>query len=583
MQVSHSRVECFNQCPRKYQLRYLDGLTTIPDDAADNALYLGTALHTGLEVGVEEAIQQYYSNYPIITDDHINEAIKLEAMIPKAQRMIPEGQHEVLIDDPDFKGFIDLLVPVEPKKVWHGNGEINRDGDECGYYTFEKSGQFDLYDFKYSNNKQNYLDSDQLHLYKYFFEKNNPMCYIRNMYFLMVPKSKCKKIKGEDLQSYRQRLLLDLKTLTPELVPIQYDSNKVIRFLLQTKGMLEADTYKQRKGFMCRYCEFQAYCEKGEDFMLLPENKRRTIESTTKKVVWIYGSPFSGKTTFANHFPDPLMLNTDGNIKFVDAPFIPIKDEVKKNGRMTERKMAWETFKEVISELELKENSFKTIVVDLLEDVYEYCRRYICNERGWDHESDDSFKAYDIVRTEFLTTLKRLMNLDYENIVLISHLDTGKDITKKGGDKITKIAPNLTEKIANKVAGMVDIVARCIADDNKYSLSFKRNEVIFGGGRLKFKADEIPLDYDAFCDLYAEANANLAPVKEQKTEATNAVSSGEKVPSEGTNGEENVSSEEAAQETENPAENDTQNVSENNRENVDNNDAPVRRRKRRTE
>ena len=317
--------------------------------------------------------------------------------------------------------------------------------------------------------------------------------------------------------------------------------------------------------------------------MLLPENKRRNIESTTKKVVWIYGSPFSGKTTFANHFPDPIMLNTDGNIKFVDAPFISIKDEVKKNGRMIERKMAWDTFKEVISELELKENTFKTIVVDLLEDVYEYCRRYICNERGWDHESDDSFKAYDIVRTEFLTTLKRLMNLDYENIVLISHIDTGKDITKKGGDKITKIAPNLNEKIANKVAGMVDIVARCIAEDKNYTLSFKTNEVIFGGGRLKFKAAEIPLNYEAFCDLYAEANANLTPVKEQTAEITEAVSHTAKVPCEDTNEEENVSSEETAQETENPAENDTLNVSDNDTQNVDNNDAPVRRRKRRTE
>ena len=399
----------------------------------------------------------------------------------------------------------------------------------------------------------------------------------------MVPKSKCKKIKGEDLQSYRKRLLLDLQTLNPELVPIQYDSNMVIRFLLETKSMLEADTYKQRKGFLCKYCEFQVYCEKGEDYMLLPENKRRNIESTTKKVVWIYGSPFSGKTTFANHFPDPIMLNTDGNIKFVDAPFISIKDEVKKNGRMVERKMAWNTFKEVISELELKENTFKTIVVDLLEDVYEYCRRAVCNERGWDHESDDSFKAYDIVRTEFLSTLKRLMNLDYENIVLISHLDTGKDITKKGGDKITKIAPNLNEKISNKVAGMVDIVARCIADDKNYTLSFKTNEVIFGGGRLKFKAAEIPLNYKAFCDLYAEANAHLTPVKEQTAEVTEAVSYTAKVPCEDTNEEENVSLEETTQESENPAENDTPNVSDNDTQNVDNNDAPVRRRKRRTE
>ena len=552
MQVSHSRVECFNSCPYKYKLRYLDHLKTIPDDEPDNALYLGTALHTGLEVGVEEAIEQYYSNYPVITDDHINEAIKLEVMISKAKRMLPEGKHEVLIEDPDFKGFIDLLVPVD-----------------------EEHGVYDLYDFKYSNNKQNYLNSDQLHLYKYFFEKNNPLCTIRNMYFLMVPKSKCKKIKGEDLQSYRQRLQLDLKTLTPELVPIQYDPNKVIRFLLETKSMLEADTYKQRTGFMCRYCEFQAYCQKGVDYMLLPENKRRNLNATTKKVVWIYGSPFSGKTTFANHFPDPIMLNTDGNIKFVDAPFIAIKDEVKKNGRMTERKMAWETFKEVVAELELKENTFKTIVVDLLEDVYEHCRRFVCNERGWDHESDDSFKAYDIVRTEFLSTLKRLMNLDYENIVLISHLDTGKDITKKGGDKVTKIAPNINEKIANKVAGMVDIVARCIADDNNYVLSFKRNEVIFGGGRLKFKAAEIPLDYKAFCDLYAEANANVTPVQVQTAEQQVIVSNTENVPSEDTSGNENVASEEISADSVNATENDTQNV--------DNEPAPVRRRKRRTE
>lgn len=558
MQVSHSRVECFNQCPRKYQMRYLEKLKTLPDDKPDNALFLGTALHTGLEIGVDEAIQQYYSNYPIITDDHINEAMKLEVMIPKAKAMIPDGQNEVLIDDPDFKGFIDLLVPVKSE----------------GGITI-----YDLYDFKYSNNKQNYLNSDQLHLYKYFYEKINPLCTIRNMYFLMVPKSKCKQIKGEDLTSYRQRLLMDLKTLEPELVPIQYDPTKVIRFLLETKSMLEADTYKQRKGFMCRYCEFQAYCEKGEDYMLLPENKRRNLESTTKKVIWIYGAPFSGKTTFANHFPDPIMLNTDGNIKFVDAPFIPIKDEVKKVGRMTERKMAWTTFKEVVAELELKENSFKTIVVDLLEDVYEYCRRFVCNERGWDHESDDSFKAYDIVRGEFLSTLKRLMALDYENIVLISHLDTGKDITKKGGDKITKIAPNLNEKVSNKVAGMVDIVARTIADDNNYVLSFKRNEVIFGGGRLKFKAAEIPLDYQAFCDLYTEANANLdvVPVKpENVTEVKPVVSNTEKVPCEDTQETEAVPAEEIAQDNTGSTETDTNNV--------DNGSEPVRRtRRRRTE
>ena len=151
----------------------------------------------------------------------------------------------------------------------------------------------------------------------------------------------------------------------------------------------------------------------GWDYMLLPKNERRNLNATKKKVVWLYGAPFSGKTFFANQFPDPLMLNTDGNIKFVDAPYIRIRDEVKVEGRQTKRTLAWDVLKDTISELEKKENTFKTIVVDLLEDLYEYCRLYMYQQMGITHESDDSFRAWDKVRGEFLNTLKRLMNLDY--------------------------------------------------------------------------------------------------------------------------------------------------------------------------
>lgn len=96
--------------------------------------------------------------------------------------------------------------------------------------------------------------------------------------------------------------------------------------------------------------------------------------------------------------------------------------------------------------------------------------------------------------------------MDYENIILISHEDRSKDITRKGGDKITAIKPNLPDKVANKIAGMVDIVARVVADGDERTLSFKTNEVIFGGGRLTVTKKEIPLDYDAFMAVYDEAN-----------------------------------------------------------------------------
>lgn len=77
------------------------------------------------------------------------------------------------------------------------------------------------------------------------------------------------------------------------------------------------------------------------------------------KTLWIYGAPFSGKTTLANDFEKPLMLNTDGNIKFVDAPYISIKDIVTVEGRMTKRQLAWDVFKEAIRELEKKKMILK--------------------------------------------------------------------------------------------------------------------------------------------------------------------------------------------------------------------------------
>lgn len=254
--------------------------------------------------------------------------------------------------------------------------------------------------------------------------------------------------------------------------------------------------------------------------MELPKVERRKLKEESKKTLWIYGSPFSGKTSFANQFPNPLMLNTDGNIKFVDAPYISIKDKVTVNGRISNRKYAWEEFCDVVAELEKKNNEFKTIVVDLVEDVYEHCRVFMCHSMGISHESDDSFKAYDIIRNQFLNVMKRLLNLDYENIILISHEDYVKDLTKKSGDKITGIKPNLNEKLSNKLAGMVDVVGRVISDGDKRILSFKNNEIYFGGGRL-FNA-EINLSHEALCKLYEERNDNICQYSISGTRNTTA-------------------------------------------------------------
>lgn len=234
----------------------------------------------------------------------------------------------------------------------------------------------------------------------------------------------------------------------------------------------------------------------------LPKNERRIATTPTKRTMWLYGAPFSGKTTFADSAPDPLMLNTDGNAEYVTAPYISIQDEVTKMGRITKRKFAWEVFKEYIEELETGGNGFKTIVIDLVNDTYEMCRLYMYDKLGITHESDDTFRAWDKVRTEYLSVMRRVVHLPYENIILISHEDSTKDLTKKSGEKFTSIKPKMADKVADAIAGMVGFVGRVYVDDGKHLLSIKSDEVVFGGGRLSVSNVVIPLDWNEVEKLF---------------------------------------------------------------------------------
>lgn len=484
--LGYSAVSTFENCPYQYKLRYIDKVEMLDDYEATDALKIGTALHRGIETNVPTAIQEYFNSYPIITDAHITEAIKLETMIPKVKEVIPDGQHEVFFEYGAFKGTIDLLVD-------------------------NKDSTFSIYDFKYSNNIDKYMQSAQLHVYKAFAEKALNIT-VSHLYFVFVQKVQIRQKKTEDLNQFRLRLKNTLQDAQVQVKEVSYDVNKVFNFMQNQVKILTCSDYIKTPSKLCDWCEYQEFCEKQEVInMALPSTNRVEVEKTSKKKIWIYGAPYSGKTTFADQAPTPLNLNTDGNVKYVTMPRMAIKDEVTTEGRITKRKFAWEIFKEAISDLE-KGSDFETIVVDLLEDTYEYCRLYMYDQLGITHESDDSFRAWDKVRTEYLSNIKRLLNLDY-NIILISHEDTSKDLTKKGGDKVTAIMPNLNEKASKKIAGMVDLVARLVVDGDKRTLNFKSDEVVFGGGRLQgVKTTEIPLSWDALCAVYDEAIGNVAPV-----------------------------------------------------------------------
>lgn len=239
---SHSRVECYENCPFKFNLKYVQNLEALPDDSADNPLIIGSAMHQGVETSVKEAITQYYMSYPVITDAHIEEALKLEITIQKVKELIEskiKGKltFEYKLQTRSFIGFIDLLEEVAP-----------------GYYK--------IYDFKYSNNVDHYLTSRQLHIYKYFFEKITGFKVI-GLHLIIIPKIAIKMKKTEDQVSFRKRLISELSKVEPYITDeIEYSYQKVVEYFDLIDSIEHDCKVNKNENWMCaRFCEFKDYCK----------------------------------------------------------------------------------------------------------------------------------------------------------------------------------------------------------------------------------------------------------------------------------------------------------------------------------
>lgn len=504
MQFSYSRVDSFKQCPYKWKLHYLDKLQTIKDQKPDNALYLGGALHKGIETNVKEAVEEYLSQYYVVTDLMVNEIIKLELLIPKVKELLQYVKihsQEYAIHTKRFIGFVDLI-------------------------TENDDGTVDVFDFKYSNNVDKYLESGQLHIYKYYLEQKG--FKVNKLGFIFIPKTSIRQKKDEDLWKFRKRLIQTVNESEVKLVEVPYNPNKVIEFFDKMVDIKEETDFPKNETKLCDWCEYQTtvirevndklepvkMClkdinkERGEDFMLLPNNTRRERKIDINPDMWIYADSYVGKSTFVDQFEDLLFLNTDGNTDNTTSPVIRIADEVTFEGRLKKTKMAWDVFLDVISELEKKDNPFKRVCIDLVEDLYEHCRLYIYDKLGIQHEQDAGYgKGWDMVRTEYLSAIKKLKNLGYQ-IIYISK-ESVSEITLKNGAKITTIKPNLNEKVANVLAGTVDLTVRAYMNDEDRYLLLEKKENVFGGGRFNFKAPKIKLDKNEFIKALQEAQAGI--------------------------------------------------------------------------
>lgn len=502
---SYSRVDLFKRCPYHFKLKYLDHLTEMPRFNADNPLYLGHALHKGIELGEQAMIDDYLNSYPVMTDDIINELTKLKMLLPKVTKALEpfkdcDFKHEYKIDYGEFLGYADLILTAP-------------------------DGTSTVIDFKYSNSVDNYLKSGQLHLYKVYL--NLLGFNVQHLAYMFIPKTSIRQKKTEDLYEFRRRLVTTVDESEVKLVEVPYDETKVQDFL-DTIDKIKDTTYFARNPhgdcFACNPRFKPDHLEtindiKGEiQMVMIPKNERRTKKIDLNPDVWLYADSYVGKTTFWDSFDDVLMVNTDGNTDNTSSPVIPLADEVTKEGRMTKRKFAWENFLEIIQDLEVENaEGYKTIVLDLMEDLRDDCRNYVMDKYDWEHESDGQYgKGWSMVTREFANAIKRLKMVGLQVVYISKELRS--EITLKSGSTRTTFKPNIDDKTANFLTGTVDITMRAFVDDNdKHMLQLSKETNVFGGGRYEFKEDIIPLEKDAFLNALKDAQGTKSTERAKST------------------------------------------------------------------
>lgn len=231
--------------------------------------------------------------------------------------------------------------------------------------------------------------------------------------------------------------------------------------------------------------------------------------------IWIYGAPFSGKTTFASQYPGAKIISTDGN-----AEYLFPKENIM-------RVKSYADLDKAISEI--RKNPPETLVVDTTEYLMDYIRLYFLSKNKIDDESDLPYKGYKMLRSfqwEIILTISNLC----DNVIFVSHeaVFTEKN---KFGREITYYTPDFDEKLKDKMMGLMTVVMRAVKvsnekNDSSYVLHIGHTDEEFGGTRKAIKNTEIPNTKKDFNDNFVVStkkfDAEAILTGEQKIEDTYA-------------------------------------------------------------
>jgi phage NTP-binding protein len=236
----------------------------------------------------------------------------------------------------------------------------------------------------------------------------------------------------------------------------------------------------------------------------LPENKPQTPKDTPRNF-FFYGETMSGKSYLANEFPNPLILNTDGNASANTVPSIQLVNDKNRDGRIT--KSVITQIGEILLALKTQKHSYETVVLDVIDDVIEMIKIAVCDElspsgsqRVRSLSEIPYGKGYDFFNqaiTEMVIDLKALpMNVIYISRQVSEYDDKGN---------ATKDKPSLKDKYVNLINGNSDLMVHTEKLGNNYIREVERK-------RKKYYADQV--DDKAILRILTTIRGALDPAKQ---------------------------------------------------------------------
>lgn len=209
---------------------------------------------------------------------------------------------------------------------------------------------------------------------------------------------------------------------------------------------------------------------------ILPKNEPHKPAGTPRNF-FIWGETMSGKSYLAEHFPNVLVLNTDGNSAMGSRPSIQLRNVRNSNGGL--KISVIDQLQEILLELSTTQNTYETITLDVIDDVCEMIKQAVCIKGGKESLADFGYgKGYDMfysILTGLVMDLKALPI----NVIYISRETEYTD----DNDNTIK-APSLKTKYYNIVNGNCDLVIHT----QQVGKNYLRNVTKI---RKKYKANEI--------------------------------------------------------------------------------------------